>query len=229
MLEQRLAVESVSLTYGSARTQVRALDGVSLSFQRGHLTLVSGPSGSGKTTLLAVLGCLVVPDTGEVRVMGQRVNELPEEERARIRRQSIGYIFQAFRLFHSLSALDNVLLSRRISGNGGCRRETGLQALEAVGLGGKAWLKPHELSGGEKQRVAIARVLVNQPPIILADEPTASLDTASGAAIARLLLDLAQQQRVVVVVSHDLRWHAFCHRMVTFRDGSVTDDCEVTI
>ena len=90
-------------------------------------------------------------------------------------------------------------------------------------------MKPHELSGGEKQRVAIARVLVNQPPIILADEPTASLDTASGAAIARLLLDLAQQQRVVVVVSHDLRWHAFCHRMVTFRDGCVTDDCEVAI
>lgn len=226
MPEQSLAVEKITVTYGSARTLVRALSGVSLSFQCGRLTLVSGPSGSGKTTLLAVLGCLLVPECGDVRVMGQRANELPEDQRALIRRQSIGYVFQAFRLFHSLSAIDNVLLARSISDAVGRSQETAQQSLEVVGLGAKAHLKPNQLSGGEKQRVAIARILVKRPPIILADEPTASLDTASGAAVAQLLLQLADQGHTVVVVSHDLRLRTYSHRMITFRDGCVEEDSD---
>jgi putative ABC transport system ATP-binding protein len=159
--------------------------------------------------------------------MGQRVNGLSEAERTRLRLEHIGYVFQAFRLFHSLSALDNVRLACDIAGRGWRSVRPAMFALETIGLAGKARLKPDQLSGGEKQRLALARVLVNKVPIILADEPTSSLDGAAGAVIARLLLDIAQQQRIVIVVSHDARWQEFCHRIVTLHDGRVSDDCEV--
>jgi putative ABC transport system ATP-binding protein len=221
-----LSVREVSLTYGPVNARMKALDRVSLVFNSGRLTLVTGPSGSGKTSLLSVLGCLVLPHSGEVSVMGHRTETLSEKQRARVRRDHIGYVFQAFRLFHSLSALDNVLLAARVAGSRKANADLACDALRTVGMSEKSALKPQELSGGEKQRVAIARVLVNRQPIVLADEPTASLDTGSGIKIAQLLLQLAVEGRIVVVVSHDLRLQAYCHRTVILQDGCVLDDRE---
>jgi putative ABC transport system ATP-binding protein len=221
-----LAVEDLKLTYGSGHGATCALDNVSLDFNPGQVTLVMGPSGSGKTTLLSVLGCLLTPDSGQVQLMGKLVTGRSERERGQLRRRFIGYIFQAFRLFRSLSALENVLLALEISGHRGRRaRDSATQALEVVGVADKWRLRPDELSGGEKQRVAIARALVTDPPIILADEPTASLDSHAGASIAEMLFKLAvEQDRVVVIVSHDQRLLSFSHRTVLMRDGRLVED-----
>jgi putative ABC transport system ATP-binding protein len=221
--------EEISVTYGAGNTAVRALDKVNLSFRAGEMALVMGPSGSGKTTLLTVLGCLLTPDSGKVSVMGQAVAELSEAGRCVVRQQCIGYVFQAFRLFHSLSAMENVLIALEISGRPrGEAKDAAIRALDSVGLAAKRRLKPDELSGGEKQRVAVARALVNDPPIILADEPTASLDGTSGGQIAEMLMKIAEEQeRLVVVVSHDPRIVQFGSRIVNMQDGRVIDDAEV--
>lgn len=226
MREATLAVENVNVQFGAGHTAVFALRQVSLEFQRGQLTLVMGPSGSGKTTLLSVLGCLLTPDGGSVHLLGESIAGCSEAEKSVLRRQHIGYVFQAFRLFRSLTALENILLALEISGQrGGRAYDAAKQALGTVGLAEKARLKPHELSGGEKQRVAIARALVNDPPILLANEPTASLDSVAGEQIARMLLDLAEREnRLVVVVSHDQRWLSYAHRIVVLQDGQVVED-----
>lgn len=226
MEDELLAVENIKLTYGTGRAAVCALDDVSLKFQAGQLVLVMGPSGSGKTTLLSILGCLLKPDSGRVFMSGREVTNLSEDKRGKLRQQNIGYIFQAFRLFRSLSALDNVLLAMGIAGRTGRQaRESARQALETVGLADRAHLKPQELSGGEKQRVAIARALINDAPIILADEPTASLDGKSGHQVAEMMLEIAQaQKRLVVVVSHDPRMIGFGHRIVKMQDGQLISD-----
>ena len=217
------------MAYGSGRAKVRALNGVSLGFQPGQLTLIMGPSGSGKTTLLSLLGCILTPDSGQVTIMDREMGQLAEDDRGKIRRQFIGYVFQAFRLFRSLSALENVMVALEISGvRGDKARKPAREALDSMGLADKWRLKPGELSGGEKQRVAIARALVNDPPIILADEPTASLDSVSGLEITETLRRLAtQEKRLVVVVSHDQRWLSYSQRTVTMEDGRVVSDSEV--
>jgi putative ABC transport system ATP-binding protein len=221
--ESLLAAENVTVTYGSGSSAVQALDSVSLTFDVGRLTLVMGPSGSGKTTLLSVLGCLLTPDSGALFIQDRPVTDLSENERGEIRKQFIGYVFQAFRLFRSLTALENILVALEISGcRGRQAREVAREVLAAVGMADKWLLKPNELSGGEKQRVAIARAIVNDPPIILADEPTASLDSSSGVQIAEMLLKLAEdEKRLVLVVSHDSRWLPFCHRTIEMRDGRI--------
>lgn len=220
-----LSIEQASVSYGRPPNIIQALDNVSCSFEQGDLNLVLGPSGSGKTTLLAVLGCLLTPNSGRVRVMGEVVSHLSTEKAGEVRRKSIGYIFQAFRLFRSLNALENVLITLEISDyKVENAKDLALECLRSVGLADKWYVKPHELSGGEKQRVAIARVLVKNPPIILADEPTASLDSASGEVIAKMLYRLAEEDnRLVVVVSHDPLWLRFCHRKVALRDGKLVD------
>ena len=225
MRESLLAAENVTVTYGSGISAVHALDSVSLAFDVGRLTLLMGPSGSGKTTLLSVLGCLLTPDSGAVYLQDRLVTNLSEQERGNIRKQYIGYVFQAFRLFRSLSALENILVALEITGcRGRQARDVARSVLAAVGMADKWRLKPNELSGGEKQRVAIARAMVNDPPIILADEPTASLDSSSGVQIAELLLKLADdEKRLVLVVSHDSRWLPFCHRTIEMRDGRIVD------
>jgi len=214
------------MSYGSGSTRVRALDDVSLSFAPGTLNLIMGPSGSGKTTLLSLLGCLLTPDAGSVFVDGTEVTTLDERERTDLRRGRIGFIFQAFRLFHSLSAFENVMIAAEI---GGIRdqqsSEAARESLEKLGLGDKLHLKPNALSGGEKQRVAIARALLPNPKILLADEPTAALDASAGRQIGEILRDLAvQQKRTIVVVSHDHRWANFSHRTVLLEDGRLVDD-----
>lgn len=226
--EEKLAIERVSVVYGAGAARLLALDEVTLAFPAAGLTLVTGPSGSGKTTLLSVLGCLLTPDNGSVRVMDQLVTRWPEEKKAELRRRRIGFVFQAFRLFHSLSALENVLLALDLAGSRGrAAKEAAWRALEVVGLADKGRLRPNELSGGEKQRVALARALINDPPIILADEPTASLDSQAGENVAELLFNLAAtEQRLVVVVSHDPRWLGYSQRAITLRDGRVIEDKE---
>jgi putative ABC transport system ATP-binding protein len=221
-----LTARNVGMSYGSGSTRVRALDDVSLSFAPGTLNLIMGPSGSGKTTLLSLLGCLLTPDAGSVFVDGTEVTTLDERERTDLRRGRIGFIFQAFRLFHSLSAFENVMIAAEI---GGIRdqqsSEAARESLEKLGLGDKLHLKPNALSGGEKQRVAIARALLPNPKILLADEPTAALDASAGRQIGEILRDLAvQQKRTIVVVSHDHRWANFSHRTVLLEDGRLVDD-----
>jgi putative ABC transport system ATP-binding protein len=222
--EPLLAVERVSVSYRSRGIESRALEDLSLSFAPGTLTLVMGPSGSGKTTLLSVLGCLLTPDSGSVFVGGQEVTRLSEAARTRLRRERIGFVFQAFRLFHALTALENVTLIGDID-KSGRRQERARALLDELGLKDKAHLKPNALSGGENQRVAIARVLMRNPDIVLADEPTASLDWHSGRRISETLAEVAEARgRTVVVVSHDPRWQAFAHRVVTLEDGRAMGD-----
>lgn len=226
MPEPRLAVQNVNVHFGSNANRVRALKDLTLEFQPGELTLVMGPSGSGKTTLLSLLGCLQKPDEGRVFVNGQDVTSIPESERTRLRASQIGFVFQAFRLFRSLSAFENVVIAAEISGaRDEQRSEEALELLGKLGLGDKLDLKPHALSGGEKQRVAIARALLRKPNILLADEPTAALDSEAGLRICQILRGLASaQQDTVVVVSHDPRWTALAHRIVVLQDGRITDD-----
>ena len=218
-----LSVHGVHVTMGTGETSVRALSDVSLSFPAGAVTLIMGPSGCGKTTLLAVLGCLLKPQVGSVMVNGTDVTTAGEEERARIRRDQIGFIFQSFRLFKALTAVENAMLAMEISGKKGPQvRAQAERILENLGLSEKRHLKPDELSGGEKQRVAIARVLMREPKIILADEPTASLDSQAGERITRILRDIAEeQQRTVVMVSHDEWLSRFAEKVVCLHDGKV--------
>jgi putative ABC transport system ATP-binding protein len=218
-----LGVEGASVSFGERQARVRALRDVSVSFEPGTLSLVMGPSGSGKTTLLSMLGCLLSPDEGAVFVDGAVVNRLTEPEKTAIRQKKISFVFQAFRLFHSLSAVDNVLLGFEIRDpNEAQRREKAEELLAQFGLGDKLAQEPNELSPGEKQRVAIARALAGNPPILLADEPTASLDAAAGKNICEILRNqVDQHKRTVVVVSHDPRWRKFADRTITLADGQV--------
>lgn len=224
MPEPLLAVENANVAYGKGAARCLALKDVSANFSAGTLNLIIGPSGSGKTTLLSLFGCLLKPDSGRVYVEGREVSILGEVERTKIRRNRIGFVFQAFRLFESLSAEDNITVAAQIAGVGSSsvRRSLAGKLLAKLGLQGKASLLPSELSGGEKQRVAIARALVKRPAILLADEPSASLDSEAGAQVAGIFRDLAEkEQMTVVVVSHDPRWEQAAHRTVVLRDGAV--------
>jgi putative ABC transport system ATP-binding protein len=222
--DRNLGVENVSVAYGPKGNRTLALDNVSLSFSVGELTLVMGPSGSGKTTLLSLLGCLLTPDEGSVFVGGSEVSRLSERERTGMRR-NIGFVFQAFRLFKSLPALENVLVGADISGSRHQYIPAAKQLLADLGLGSKMQLKPDELSGGEKQRVAIGRAMLLNPSILLADEPTASLDAKASVEISKILQKLAvEQNRSVVVVSHDHRWDHYAHRIVVLEDGRLVED-----
>jgi putative ABC transport system ATP-binding protein len=198
-------------------------------FDRGTLSLVMGPSGSGKTTLLSLLGCLLSPDEGTVFVDGVAVNELSGSEKTVLRRKKISFVFQAFRLLHSLSAIDNVALGLEIrDGKRADRMVIARELLLQFGLGDKLNREPNELSPGEKQRVAIARALAGNPPILLADEPTASLDAEAGRNICQILRKQVDQNgRTVVVVSHDPRWREFADRTITLSDGQIKQEEQV--
>ncbi len=226
MPDQFLGVVRASVSFGKGEARVPALRDVSLSFERGTLTLVMGPSGSGKTTLLSMLGCLLSPDEGTVFVDGVAVNALTEPQKTAIRQKKISFVFQAFRLFHSLSAIDNVAVGFEIRDPAEPRRmEMARNLLLQFGLGNKLHQEPNELSPGEKQRVAIARALAGNPPILLADEPTASLDAKAGKNICEILRNQASEHgRTVVVVSHDPRWREFADRTITLCDGQVQQE-----
>jgi len=213
-----LAVNNVSVTYGNGAARAHALEGATAQFQPGEVTLLMGASGSGKTTLLSVLGCLRTPDRGTVTILGRSLTAVRERQLADLRRRHIGFVFQFFRLFQSLTALENVQVGLELSGRADTPHAPAA-ALEAVGLGGKLHLLPGQMSGGERQRVAIARALVKQPEILLADEPTAALDSTSGHQVAGLIRSLVQQHRITAVIAtHDPRLRPMADRVIEIRD-----------
>jgi len=221
-----LGVEGATISFGKGDARIWPLRGVSVMFERGTLSLVMGPSGSGKTTLLSMLGCLLSPDEGSVFVDDVLVSQLSETEKTAIRQKKIGFVFQAFRLFHSLSAIDNVALGFELRDPKQSQRlEMARQLLDQFGLGDKCNQEQNDLSPGERQRVAVARALAGNPPILLADEPTASLDAQAGRNICQILRSQVDKHgRTIVVVSHDPRWREFADRTIILCDGQVEQE-----
>jgi putative ABC transport system ATP-binding protein len=225
-----ISVRDLTKTYSSGASEVRALQGVSLDVLSGEVVMLMGPSGSGKTTLLSIMGCILRASQGSVRIRGREVTRLSEKQLPRVRLDNIGFIFQGFNLFPTLTACENVELALDLKGiRGRGARLRARQLLEQVGLDDKRRSFPADLSGGQKQRVAIARALAGDPEIILADEPTAALDSMSGRAVMEMLRDLARlRRRAVVVVTHDNRVLEFADRIVHIEDGrlreSITPD-----
>jgi putative ABC transport system ATP-binding protein len=211
---------------GRGAGRVEALKGVSLSLSKGELVLLMGPSGSGKTTLLSVLGCMLSPSTGSVRVCGRSTAGLSAEELTELRRNHIGFVFQSYHLFPTLTVIDNVRLALDLAGARSRRMiDKAREALAVVGLSHKIKSYPRELSSGEQQRVAIARAIVGNAPAILADEPTAALDGANGHAVMAVLADIVRQPgRGVLVVTHDPRIVPFANRIIHIEDGRITGE-----
>ena len=219
-----LELRQVSKLYGEGPSQVRALDSVDLSVGYGALVAVMGPSGSGKTTLLTIAGTLEDPSSGEVVVGGRPVASLSRNDRARLRRRSIGYVFQDFNLLAGLTALENATLPLELDGNSAkVARIPGLEALERLGVADKADRFPDDLSAGERQRVAIARAVVGDRRLLLADEPTGALDSVNGEAVMRLLRAACKNGVAGVVVTHDAQLASWADRVVFLRDGRVVD------
>ncbi|ABQ38946.1 MULTISPECIES: ABC transporter ATP-binding protein [Bradyrhizobium] len=223
-----IVLEATDLVHhlGQGAGRVQALKGVSLALKGGELVLLMGPSGSGKTTLLSILGCLMTPDAGTVKVGGQAVAALDAEALAKLRRERIGFIFQSYHLFPTLNAEDNVRLALDVRGERArAAKLAAREVLATVGLGHKRKSLPRELSGGEQQRVAIARAIVGKAQVILADEPTGALDTANGQAVMALLADIAKDPaRAVLVVTHDPRILPFASRVIHIEDGRIVSE-----
>jgi putative ABC transport system ATP-binding protein len=222
MAEPFIRVTGLRKTYVMGRELVHALAGVDLEVERNTFSAIIGPSGSGKSTLMYLVGGLDRPTAGRISVDGQTLDELDENELARYRRRAVGFIFQSFNLVASMTALENVIFPmrfRRVTQRH--RREKAMELLRLVGLANRAYHRPTELSGGQQQRVAIARALVNDPQLILADEPTGNLDSASGALVMQTLVDLHRQGRTVLMVTHDARLTRFATHTIRILDGKV--------
>ncbi|WP_433435508.1 ABC transporter ATP-binding protein [Nonomuraea sp. CA-141351] len=220
-----VGVRGLVKEHGQGQSRIRAVDEVDLEVPQGQMLAVMGPSGCGKSTLLHLLGGLERPTGGEVWLAGRRVDTLGERALARLRRRSVGFVFQAFHLVEELSAAENVELPVLLAGRSRreARRRTSL-LLERVGLAGRARHLPSQLSGGQRQRVAIARALANEPLVVLADEPTGNLDTAATLDVLRLFEDLRSAGQTLVVVTHDERVAASADRLISMRDGMFVDD-----
>ncbi|MFZ6029278.1 MAG: ABC transporter ATP-binding protein [Chloroflexota bacterium] len=220
-MNEIILTQNLTRTYRMGKSEVHALSEVDLNVVAGEFVALMGSSGSGKSTLLHLLGCLDTPSAGSYQLEGREVACLSKKERARLRNQRIGFIFQSFNLLPRLSALDNVelpLLYHRGEKNTRSRAE---RSLQRVGLAQRAWHHPNELSGGERQRVAIARALVVDPAILLADEPTGNLDSVTGAEIMNLLLELSAEGRTILMVTHDPLVAARAHRIIRMKDGKI--------
>ncbi len=217
--------DEVTRVFGSGRTKVRALRGVSMSVNHGELVVVRGRSGSGKTTLLSIIGGLDLPSSGRVEVAGQDVTAMTADDRARMLRETVAFIFQSFGLIPILSAAENVGVPMRLARVDPAARESRARALlDLVGLGGRAGLRPYELSGGEQQRVAIARALANSPRLLLADEPTGQLDSETGGQIMRLLRSIVHDGgTTAVVATHDPVLTGLADRVLNLRDGVLVE------
>lgn len=219
-----LELRQVSKIYGEGPTEVRALLDVDLSVAAGELVAVMGPSGSGKSTLLTIAGSLEDASAGEVLIGGSPLSAMSRNERARLRRRSIGYVFQDFNLLAGLTAVENVTLPLELDGVAARRaRAAGMAALDELDLADRATRYPDELSGGERQRVAIARAVVGDRHLLLADEPTGALDSANGEAVMRLVRAACQRGVAGVVVTHDAQLASWADRVVFLRDGRVVD------
>jgi putative ABC transport system ATP-binding protein len=221
-----LRASGLTKTYAQGEAAMRALDEVTLDLHAGELALLVGPSGSGKTTLLSIMGCILRPTSGTLHVLGEDVTRLAERDLPVIRRERIGFIFQAFNLFPTLTAIQNVALALDLKGiPGRAARAQAAALLDQVGLASKIDAYPADLSGGQKQRVAIARALAGDPPIILADEPTAALDSHTGRTVMDLLQRLARERgTAVAIVTHDNRMLGYADRLVQMEDGRIVAD-----
>lgn len=223
-----IQIEDLTKTYVMGEEIVTALDGVSLSIFRGEIIAIIGPSGSGKSTLMNILGGLDRPSRGGYRFEGDGVAHFSDDQLADFRNRRIGFVFQSFQLLPRLSALQNVELPMVYSGAAPrVRRERAAELLERVGLGSRMGHRPNQLSGGQQQRVAIARSLANQPDLLLADEPTGALDSATGIEVLALFQKLNTEGLTVVLVTHDRGVADAARRRIAFRDGRVTEDVQL--
>ena len=216
-----LTSQNVVKRFTEGKQTVEVLKGVSLDAKRGEIVALEGPSGSGKTTFLSILGCILTPTEGRVVVDGREVDLSRPQDLPAIRRKSIGFVFQQFNLFPALSAVENVEYSLNVRGvKGKAARREAERVLDAVGLSDRKSFLPRDLSGGQKQRVAIARALAGAPPLLLADEPTANLDSQAGQQVLEMFRDLARQEnRALVIVTHDPKVRSIADRVEIIRDG----------
>jgi putative ABC transport system ATP-binding protein len=228
-MTKALEMRSVSKVYGSGPSEVRALWEVDVSVESGEFVAVMGPSGSGKSTLLTIAGSLEEATSGDVRVAGTDLATMSRDERARLRRRSIGYVFQDFNLLLGLTAIENAALPLELDGmNAQQAQRLGMQALQRLGVAERAGHFPDDLSGGERQRVAIARALVGDRQLLLADEPTGALDSVNSEAVMRLVRDACHRGVAGVVVTHDAQLASWADRIVFLRDGRVVDQTPST-
>jgi putative ABC transport system ATP-binding protein len=220
-----LSAKGIVKVLGAGAGQVRALKGVDLELWPGELTLLMGPSGSGKTTLLSILGCILSPTEGTLSITGRSTAGLGAEGLAGLRKKHVGFVFQSYNLFPTLTAVENIELALHVRGAGGDHKRQAAAALDAVGLTRRAHAFPGQMSGGEKQRVAIARSLAGSPSVILADEPTAALDSENGKGVMELLAEVAQDtSRAVLAVTHDHRTVTFADRIIQIEDGLIVGE-----
>jgi len=224
-----LRARGVRKEYGKGEGLVRAVDGVDIDIQAGETVAIMGPSGCGKSTLLHLLGGLDRPSAGEVLLNDRRIDNLSEKALARLRRTDIGFVFQSFHLMDELTAVENVELAALLAGRSPrAARKRAEELLDEVGLTGRASFLPSSLSGGQRQRVAVARALINEPSIVLADEPTGNLDSASTLDVLQLFEGLHESGQTLVIVTHDERIAATTDRMISMRDGAFVDETMLT-
>jgi len=227
MGKEVIRIEDLTRVYQMGEVEVRALDGVSLVIDEGEFVAVMGPSGSGKSTFMNIVGCLDRPTAGRYFLDGHDVSKLDRDDRAEIRNQKIGFVFQSFNLLARTSALENVELPLIYSANGHNakdRVEKARHCIEIVGLAGREDHMPSQLSGGQQQRVAIARALINDPKMILADEPTGNLDTKTSEEVMAVFQALNDEGKTVVLITHEQDISEYARRVVAFRDGKVVED-----
>lgn len=223
MSDNVIIARHLSKVVNSSKAELTILDNVSLSIERGSSVAILGASGSGKSTLLSLLAGLDLPSSGEVELAGKALNQLDEDERAALRGDQVGFVFQSFQLLDSLTALENVMLPLELAGRRDARKRAS-DLLERVGLAARTSHYPQQLSGGEQQRVAIARAFASEPVILFADEPTGNLDAATGERITDLLFDLnLQQQTTLVLVTHDARLAARCSNTLQMQAGKLME------
>jgi putative ABC transport system ATP-binding protein len=218
-----IRLENIVKIYSIGETQVNALDHINLDIDAGEMVSIMGPSGSGKSTMMNLLGCLDRPNEGKYELDGIDVSRMSDDELAGVRNKKIGFVFQSYNLLPRLNALMNVELPLIYNGTGN-RHKRALEAMEAVGIAKRAHHKPSEMSGGEQQRVAIARALVNDPPLILADEPTGNLDTKTSHSIMEFLQDLNRKGITIVIVTHEEDIAGYTKRTIYLRDGSIVNE-----
>jgi putative ABC transport system ATP-binding protein len=226
-IRRMIEIEGVARVYRMGNVQVHALKGIDLRVEDGEFVAIMGASGSGKSTLMNIVGCLDLPSSGRYLLDGVDVSKLDDDRLAMIRNRKIGFVFQSFNLIPRSSAIHNVEMPLIYAGMGAGRRQRAMAALRAVGLADRAKHQPSELSGGQQQRVAIARALVTEPTILLADEPTGNLDSEASHEIMKLLVDLNDEGRTIVLITHEEDLAAYARRVVRLRDGLIVEDQEV--